>query len=279
MNKLLSADFAKLKMNKFFWLCTIGMFLFGIFMMTTHYIAMNQYHENAYITNVLFIYATAIAIIIPAFVSLFTGTEYSDGTMRNKLVIGHTRNHIYTSNLICCCAAGLIFCFSYIVGTLIIGIPLCGIQDGTLQGIVILILCSFAMSIAFTAFHTIISMTCQNKALAAVVNILISVFMLVISIYILNKLAQPETYESLNHDTDTGQIMSSGIVSNPDYLEGTIRSIYQFFNDFLPTGQAVNITQNGGLIQEPYLLTIYSGIIILASIVIGMLIFRKRDIK
>ena len=44
MNKLLSADFAKLKMNKFFWLCTIGMFLFGVFLMTTHYIEMNQYH-------------------------------------------------------------------------------------------------------------------------------------------------------------------------------------------------------------------------------------------
>ena len=32
-------------------------------------------------------------------------------------------------------------------------------------------------------------------------------------------------------------------VPNPSYLRGTEREIYQFFNDFLPTGQAVNITQ------------------------------------
>ena len=32
MNRLLSADFTKLKKNKFFWICMIGMFLFGIFM-------------------------------------------------------------------------------------------------------------------------------------------------------------------------------------------------------------------------------------------------------
>ena len=35
-------------------------------------------------------------------------------------------------------------------------------------------------------------------------------------------------------------------VPNPSYLRGTEREVYQFFNDFLPTGQAVNITQAGG---------------------------------
>lgn len=279
MNKLLSADFAKLRMNKFFWFCTAGLFLFGIFMMVTHYVAMGQYRDDAHITNVLFVYATTVAIIIPAFVSLFMGTEYSDGTIRNKLVIGHTRGHIYMSNLICCSAAGLVFCISYIVGTLIAGLPLCGIEKGTLQGIVILILCSLAMSIAFTALHSAVSMTCQSKSLSAVINILTSCFMLVISIYILNKLAQPETYRSLSQNPATGEIVPSEMVPNPDYLDGPIREVYQFLNDFLPTGQAVNITQNGGLIEAPALLAVYSAIIILAAAVTGMLIFRKRDIK
>ena len=117
MSRLLSADFAKLKKNKFFWICMIGMFLFGIFMAVMNYISTRQYGDyEAQITNVLFIYALTVAILIPAFVSLFVGTEYSDGTIRNKMIIGHTRTCIYLSNLIVSSTAGLGFCISYIVG-------------------------------------------------------------------------------------------------------------------------------------------------------------------
>ena len=69
-----------------------GMFLFGVFMAIMDYISTLQYGDyEAQITNVLFIYPLVVAILIPAFVSLFVGTEYSDGTIRNKMIIGHTR--------------------------------------------------------------------------------------------------------------------------------------------------------------------------------------------
>lgn len=101
----------------------IGMFLFGIFMAVMDYISTRQYGDyEAQITNVLFIYALTVAILIPAFVSLFVGTEYSDGTIRNKMIIGHTRTCIYLSNLIVCSTAGLGFCLSYIVGVIVAGL-------------------------------------------------------------------------------------------------------------------------------------------------------------
>ena len=78
----------------------IGMFLFGVFMAVMDYISTRQYGDyEAQITNILFIYALTVAILIPAFVSLFVGTEYSDGTIRNKMIIGHTRTCIYLSNI------------------------------------------------------------------------------------------------------------------------------------------------------------------------------------
>ena len=46
----------------------IGMFLFGIFMAVMDYISTRQYGDyEAQITNVLFIYALTVAILIPAF--------------------------------------------------------------------------------------------------------------------------------------------------------------------------------------------------------------------
>lgn len=44
-----------------------------------------------------FAYSFFIGILSAIFCSLFTGTEYSDGTIRNKIVVGHSRISIYLS--------------------------------------------------------------------------------------------------------------------------------------------------------------------------------------
>lgn len=258
----------------------IGMFLFGIFMAVMNYISTRQYGDyETQITNVLFIYALTVAILIPAFVSLFVGTEYSDGTIRNKMIIGHTRTCIYLSNFIVCSIAGLGFCLSYIIGVIVAGLPLYTIDTGILESTVILVLCSFVMSIAFTALCVLTAMLCQNKALTAVINILTAFCLLVISLYITSRLSQPEVYPGFGLNTETGKVEMAEDVPNPSYLRGTEREVYQFFNDFLPTGQAVNITQAGGTAQSPGLLAAYSASIIIVSTGVGMFVFKKKDIK
>lgn len=280
MSRLLSADFAKLRKNKFFWICMAGMFLFGVFMAIMDYISTLQYGDyEAQITNVLFIYPLVVAILIPAFVSLFVGTEYSDGTIRNKMIIGHTRTGIYLSGLIVCSVAGIGFCVSYIIGVLLAGLPLYTIDTGILEGVAKLVLCSFAMSVAFTALCILTAMLCQNKALTAVINILAACFLLIISIYIMSRLREPEFYSGYTLNTATGEIDVSEEEPNPDYLRGTEREVYQFLNDFLPTGQAVNLPGQGELSQSPGLLAAYSASIIIVSTGIGVFAFKKRDVK
>lgn len=280
MSRLLSADFAKLRKNKFFWICMAGMFPFGVFMAIMDYISTLQYGDyEAQITNVLFIYPLVVAILIPAFVSLFVGTEYSDGTIRNKMIIGHTRTGIYLSDLIVCSVAGIGFCVSYIIGVLLAGLPLYTIDTGILEGVAKLVLCSFAMSVAFTALCILTAMLCQNKALTAVINILAACFLLIISIYIMSRLREPEFYSGYTLNTATGEIDVSEEEPNPDYLRGTEREVYQFLNDFLPTGQAVNLPGQGELSQSPGLLAAYSASIIIVSTGIGVFAFRKRDVK
>lgn len=50
--------------------------------------------------QLFFIYALFVPLMVSLLTALFIGTDYSDGTMRNKLIAGHVRRKIYVANLI-----------------------------------------------------------------------------------------------------------------------------------------------------------------------------------
>ena len=279
MSRLLSADFAKLKKSRFFWLCIIGMAVFGLYMKIMEYISTQQYFSRSpALHSMLSIYAMVIVFLTAAFVSLFVGTEYSDGTIRNKLIIGHSRAAIYFSNLITCSAAGLFMCLAYLLPAAAAGIPLCGMETADFQYIVSMFLCSFIMTLAFTSLCTLVGMLCQNKAVTAVVTILSVCLLFVASIYISARLNEPETYQEVTALAGDGSVTSTRDVPNPGYLRGTQRQIYEFLDEFLPTGQSVILTR--GDQGSPFLLmSAYSAGITAAATGIGIFLFRKRDIK
>ena len=103
MNKLLRANFARVKRNKVFWGFVAFMAVFGAFLPIKQY--MDSFSSQAEtntvsLNHVFFAYTLVIGVLCAVFCSLFLGTEYSDGTVRNKLMIGHRRSAIYLSNLI-----------------------------------------------------------------------------------------------------------------------------------------------------------------------------------
>ena len=74
----------------------------------------------------LFTFAMFIGIVLSTFCGLFLGIEYGDGTIRNKVVVGHKRSSIYLANLITCIAAGLAMCAAFMLVYVAVGIPLIG---------------------------------------------------------------------------------------------------------------------------------------------------------
>ena len=279
MSRLLSADFAKLKKNKFFWLCMAGMAVFALFMKIMDYVSMREYSGSVpSFESLLLIYALVIGFLMAAFVSLFVGTEYSDGTIRNKLIIGHTRVSIYLSNLITCFAAGVMMCLAYLIPALAVSALLCRSDSTDFRMLLLMILYSFVLTLAFTSLYTLAGMICQNKALTAVITILVICFFSVASIYISAKLNEPETYPEISALADGRTVTSARQVPNPGYVRGTQREVYQFLNDFLPTGQSVILTR-GDTEASTRLLPVYSACIAVAASGIGIFIFRKQDIK
>lgn len=279
MSRLLCADFAKLKKNRFFWLCIIGMIGFGLFMKIMEYITMQQYADEAPpLDSMLSVYSMVIGFLTAAFVSLFVGTEYSDGTIRNKIIIGHSRAAIYFSNLITCSAAGFFMCLAYLLPALAAGIPLCGIKTADFRYLAGMILCSFIMTLAFTSLCTLVGMLCQNKAMTAVITILSVCLLFVASVYISAKLNEPETYPEISAFADDGSVIDARDVPNPGYVRGTQRQIYEFLDEFLPTGQSVILTR-GDKGASFLLMSAYSAGITAVAAGMGIFIFRKRDIK
>ena len=57
-----------------------------------------------------------MGLVAAVFISLFVGSEYSDGTIRNKLVVGHSRMRIYLANLIVCSIACVLISLAYAAG-------------------------------------------------------------------------------------------------------------------------------------------------------------------
>lgn len=279
MNKLLAANFSRLFKNKVFWICCIFAFCYGVFMQVMNYLTTTASGEVPQIDDLFFSFSIWTGILLSAFISLFLGTEYSDGTIRNKLVIGHRRRDIYLSNLIVCITAGAVMCAFNLIASFAVGLPLMGRFDAGAELVFATCIGILAAAAAFASICTMISMLCQNRAAAAVINILLIFLLLFVSLYIRAWLEAPETIttQSVVMNEKGGSSVTTEEVPNPVYLSGTARKTCEFINDFLPTGQTVQFT-NMEAENVPILYT-YSVIITAAAAGAGTLVFKKKDIK
>ena len=138
MNKLLSANFFRLRKNKCFRGSLAFMFVIGIASPLLRYRDMKQ---SGYINNLdngFFMCALFIGIILAVFCSLFIGTEHNDGTIRNKIIVGQKRETIYLSNMVTCSIIAITMCIVFFVPYLSVGIPLLGFFVADMKMIVMI---------------------------------------------------------------------------------------------------------------------------------------------
>ncbi len=277
MSRLLSANFARLKRDKVFWIGLIVMFGFGAFSAVGSHMRELETGYTIPLDHIFFTYTIFTGLLSAAFCSLFLGTEYSDGTVRNKLVVGHGRSSIYLSNLIVNSAACLSMDISYLLAVSAFGIPLLGSFEKGIKPVAALLGCAILMSLAFTAVFTLLGMLIQNRAVVSVVSIIGVVLLLFAAVYIKARLEEPEQYDSYTYMSVSGELVTDEPEPNPNYLRGTERDIYEFALDFLPTGQALQIS--GMSAQHLWQMPLYSVIIMILTTAGGLIVFRRADIK
>lgn len=277
MNKLLAAAFSRMFKSKAFWGGMIFMLVTGIGMPIMNYRSMLSDGYTRYIDGSFFTGAVFIGILLSVLCSLYVGTEFSDGTIRNKVIVGQKRPAIYLSNLIVCAVSGILMCTVCFIAYLCVGIPLLGFFVTGIQSVLLFALCLLGLTIAFSSIYMIIVMLNQNKAIAAVICILSVFLLLLVGSYINSRLNESEMYDSYMYVDEAGEIVIEEAQPNPNYVGGTKRAVCQFLVDFLPGGQVVQIVNMSA--KQPWLLLLYSCLITVGTTGAGLVLFQKKDLN
>lgn len=247
----------------------------GIFIPIMRYMDMQRFNYIGSIDSGFFTCSILIGIIAAVFCSLFIGTEFSDGTIRNKVIIGRTRISIYWSNFITCSVVSIAMCVLYFIAYLCVGIPLLGFFKMDIKAVLFLVLVVFMLAIVFSSIFTMIAMLNGNRTITAIISILSVFLLLLVGTYINARLDEPKmlpAYTSIN-----GSPMYEEDTPNPKYLDKKTREVVQFFYDLLPSGQAIQCTSGEAVNLE--LLPIYSLVIIILTTGAGTFFFKKKELK
>lgn len=280
MRKLLSANFARLWKNKAFWLCTVTSLVYSVIsMMTSCYqiVGMTEEAQEAMqkgLDACFFNPVPVLGFLLAVFVALFMGTEYSDGTIRNKIITGHTRTHIYLANFVVCFVAGLCFTAAWLVGGMT-GIPFLGVWRMSHGSLCILLLVVIFFMAAFTGIFTILASLSTNKALTGVYSLLLMIVLLMAASYVYQGLAEPEMLNNIVI-TENGMQMADS-TPNPNYLTGTVRTVYEWILDLLPTGQS--ILMSGLEIAHPFREMLLSALVTLSTVGAGLAAFKRKNLN
>lgn len=276
MYRLLNAGFERIKKNRVFWGCVFVTIGIAMFMLVSNYLDMKNDNTQISTSELVSNYLPMIGLFIAIFTGLFVGTEYSDGTIRNKIIAGHKKMNIYLSNFIISSLVAIIFQIVWTIFVLIIAIPVFGKPIIELNQLIITCIDSIMFIIAYSAIFNFISVLSCNKTISAVTSILIFFIMLGVTVSAINIIQTPETVQQGGLNPDTG-VVSFKEVPNPKYPSESKRQFYQRIVDIIPMGQAFSL--GAGLSTNVYMLPVYSISLIIIFNGAGVYLFRKKDLN
>lgn len=281
MSKLLRANFARLWKSQVFW---VGFFAMAVFCIIQKIgIGLSQdTTEVHYLEEAFWVQALVIGITLSVFISLFVGDEYEYGTIRNKIISGHCRLDIYLANVVVCIVAGWIMCLGCMIFSLVTGIYFLGFFHSGFADIIAEGICLLALSAAYTAIYFFFAILISNRAITAVVCVLISYLLLFAGNAVANRLDESEYFYSPDVTLGIGEIddgSSSEWVHNPNYLEGAKRRIYEIAFEVNPGGQSLQLS--GMLYERTHYIEMFaaSAAWIVLSCSCGVALFKRKNVK
>lgn len=260
MRKLLAADLYLLRRSAAFWLALFFMaanttvLVIATYNMLTEY----GYDPGAYtIEASMFCMLPGIGIINAIWVHLFIGSDYDEGTIRNKFISGHTRRAIFFSHwLVACIGALVILLASLSFGACLSGYFFRSFMLSTADLALALTSCVL-LTVAYAAINVALAMNISRKSSSVVCGMIV---MLVLSIF--------ASYLEV--------MLSSTLVSG--WTPVTLKDhLILFIYDLLPSGQCSQI--NAMMFDHLARWPLYSLILIVLVTAAGYLLFRQKDIK
>lgn len=283
MSRLLKANFARLFGNVQFRILTMLLFGIGCLSAVSKRLELQVHMEMFGISKediptgttqllpeiLMFQGGFIVMFAIALFIGQFVGTEYSDHTIRNKLIVGHPKKAVYIANLLVCSIAGIIMHLTYIISDYIFAsILITSYHYWTAGKLILMLTTTLLTTVAFASICILFSMCNQSKAGGSVYILVMAVTITVLSVGILDAL-----------HTET-------------YLNSFHKGIYVLLDKLLPSSQYYNLmrmddTSTGlafaGEITEGTINLLNnigcSVIVVILSTGIGTAIFNRKNVK
>ncbi len=283
MSNLFVANFIRLVKSKRFFISMLVLLVFEGFCVFTQNHEITTMEAVIPLDEVLTIGMEIMGFVLAVLFSIFIGMEFSDGTIRNKIIIGKTRAQIYLSTLLCGILASTIL-YVFGVGVMaLLGYLFLSPAMYVPEEVFIAVLTGWVSCISFTAIFVMIGMCVANRSAIAITSLVVAFVLLAIGVTIQSTLQEPEFITQAvaedgvyDADVEAGAIEIE-TVSNPYYATGTKRTICEYVMATDPYGVAFHSIMHE---QEHWQRTLaLQGLVTLLMSSMGVLIFRKKDIK
>ena len=287
MSDLLAADFTRLVKSQVF----KGVIIFCIESLLFEVIAahLNNNLNLIYLEALLNTNFLVFGILLSVFIGLFIGSEYSDGTIRNKLVAGNSRTAIYLSNLITCILGGFImqvinFIELNIISIVIYKLPI-PLTLKTVEKQVV----ALYIIVAYTAIFLLVTTLICSKSGGTAAVMALALLILTAGMTINGQLSSYDPKEAKAAEEAAAQsetqdpayqyeVVGGFFVRQKKPLSGFKLKTFLFLDDFLPASQSQKLTS----LRVPknvskYVLYDFSTAGL--TTVLGIILFKNKDLK
>jgi len=260
MNGLLTGNLIRLRKNIVFWISLVCAMIGPLYTVLNNWYYKNLWDMSIHadtaflLSSADYFFMVALAVAI----SLFVGTEFSDNTIRNKLIAGHTRTSVFLSNLIASIIVAVIM-YLVSVAASCAGILLLDKLELPIDKLILQMGCAVVSVSVVATFICTITMIIGNRVISAIVSMLSVIGM---------QLIPPVLWANVDYYTEYG------------LLETSRAKIDVFLYDWLPTCQIYRFTSEiTDIPKNIQWFPVYSAILILAIGAIGIIIFKKKNLK
>ena len=282
MRKLLSANFRRLWRSKALWLIVLGVVLFSLYIAYQGGDFARSRIERGLPADLELFYFQFVpftGILYGLLIRLFSDPEHHEGTLRNKLIVGHSRRDIFLSNYIvnftgCCIVLTAFFLFGllelYSIGPFALGT----------EQLLFYYLIAFGMTASFAAIYTWITTASTNPTLTALYVGLVWAAMILLASGLYDRLSELEMTGGASGFVMAfvdGEFVEMPSEPNPRYLSGWVRTVCEFVLDALPTGQGILMSEVE--IAHPIRELVSSLVITTVALAGGVFHFNRKDLK
>ncbi|NLT10242.1 MAG: ABC transporter permease subunit [Ruminococcus sp.] len=248
MLKLLSVNFRRAFLRKRFIIGGGFPIFIGILMLFL------AYKNNGHVDNMPFMMSGLLPMLIGITAGLYISQDYTNNTIRNKIICGHSRTMIYLSNLVTSMLGTIIIYGVYVLVTLGIGKLIVGVSSDfdmelTIKGI-LLTFCIFLTFTSLTVMFCMMMSGVSGTVVSAMLYIILGMLML------------PVLF--ISNDTINEWMMNLNPSFQIDNVEAYVRN-----SELMPVEDYIHISW----------IPISSLVMIILSTVLGISVFNKKDIK